>query len=243
MAGPDVRDPLSLGSEGPDYLQVGSDPGDLKGLRVAWSADFGYAAVDPEVKAVTEAAAKRFGELGCTVDSVEPGWEDPAPWAETLWHLNMAARFSDQLDERPEWIDASLRVMIESGRQLTGLQVGRAMLARTAFYEQARRFMTGYDLLLTPQMPCVAWSVGGPPRESGGKPMSESIFDHLPFTFPFNATGWPAASVPCGFSAEGLPIGLQIVARWHQDAACLRAAAAFEALQPWQGKRPQVGGV
>jgi aspartyl-tRNA(Asn)/glutamyl-tRNA(Gln) amidotransferase subunit A len=97
--------------------------------------------------------------------------------------------------------------------------------------------MAGYDLLLTPQMPCVAW-----PAEvlskSTSKEHHESIFDHLPFTFPFNGTGWPAASVPCGFNAEGLPIGLQIVAPWRQDGLCLRAAAAFEALQPWQARRP-----
>jgi aspartyl-tRNA(Asn)/glutamyl-tRNA(Gln) amidotransferase subunit A len=207
---------------------------------VAWSADFGYAAVDPEVRAATTAAAQRFGELGCSVDSVDPDWGDPAPWAQTLWYVNMTARFSDMLDERPEWIDPSLRVMIESGRTLSALDVGRAQLARTAFYERARQFMANYDLLLTPQMPCVAWSLDAPPREVGGKPVSESIFSHLPFTFPFNATGWPAASVPCGFNSEGLPIGLQIVAPWRQDGLCLRAAAAFEAIQPWQATRPSV---
>jgi Asp-tRNA(Asn)/Glu-tRNA(Gln) amidotransferase A subunit family amidase len=239
MAGPDPRDPLSLDDVGTDYLAACA--GDLKGLRVAWSADFGYAAVDPEVRASTEAAARRFTELGCNVEQVDPGWDDPAPWAQTMWYLNMAARFSDQLAERPEWIDPSLRVMIESGRERTGLQAARAQVARTAFYEQARRFMEGYDLLLTPQMPCVAWSVDGPPSEIDDRPVSDSIFDHLPFTFPFNATGWPAASVPCGFNSEGLPIGLQIVAPWHQDALCLRAAAAFEALQPWQSRRPPLG--
>jgi len=109
--------------------------------------------------------------------------------------------------------------MIEAGRRLSGLEVGRAQLARSAFYGQAQQFMERYDLLLTPQMPCVAWSAEHPP--------AESIFDHLPFTFPFNGTGWPAASVPCGFNAEGLPIGLQIVAPWRQDGLCLRAAAAL----------------
>jgi aspartyl-tRNA(Asn)/glutamyl-tRNA(Gln) amidotransferase subunit A len=99
--------------------------------------------------------------------------------------------------------------------------------------------MDGFDLLLTPQMPCGAWSVDEAPREIGGRPVSpDSIFDRLPFTFPFNGTGWPAASVPCGFTAEGLPVGLQIVAPWHQDALCLRAAAAFEAVQPWAALRP-----
>jgi amidase len=230
MAGPDPRDPMTLDATDQDFLAA-CEPGQLSGpgLKVAWSADFGYANVDPEVRQVTEAAAQRFEELGCRVEAVDPGWDNPAPWAETLWHTNMAARFSVQLDERPDWFEPSLRGMIEAGRRLSGLDVGRAQLARTAFYNQAQQFMAGYDLLLTPQMPCVAWPVDQ---------QSESIFDHLPFTFPFNGTGWPAASVPCGFNAEGLPIGLQIVAPWHQDAACLRAAAAFEALQPWQARHP-----
>ena len=232
LAGPDPRDPLSLDAAVHDYVAA-CEPGDLKGLTVAWSADFGYAKVDPEVRAAAEASARRFAELGCTVEAVDPGWDDPAPWAERLWHANMAARFSDQLDERPDWIEPSLRGMIEAGRQLSGLEVGRAQLARTAFYNQAQQFMERYDLLLTPQMPCVAWPAEPPPSD-----VPESIFDHLPFTFPFNGTGWPAASVPCGFNTEGLPIGLQIVAPWRQDGLCLRAAAAFEALQPWHARRP-----
>jgi len=239
MAGPDARDPLSLDAAVDDY-EAACDGG-VKGLRIAWSADFGYAAVDAEVRAIAAAAARRFAELGCNVEEATPAWDDPAPWAQALWYQNSAARFSDQLDTHPEWIEPSLRVQIEAGRQLSGLQVGRAMLARTAFYDQARRFMDGFDLLLTPQMPCGAWSVDEAPRAIGGRSVSpDSIFDRLPFTFPFNGTGWPAASVPCGFTAEGLPVGLQIVAPWHQDAVCLRAAAAFEALQPWAARRPSV---
>jgi Asp-tRNA(Asn)/Glu-tRNA(Gln) amidotransferase A subunit family amidase len=237
MAGPDRRDPLSIDATDQDFVAA-CEPGDLKGLKVAWSADFGYAAVDSEVRQAAESAARRFAELGCSVEAVDPGWNNPAPWAEMLWHVNVAARCSDQLDECPEWFEPSLRAMIEAGRRATGLEVGRAQLARTAFYNQAQRFLEGYDLLLTPQMPCVAWPVDRPPTEIDGHQLSESIFDHLPFTFPFNGTGWPAASVPCGFNSEGLPIGLQIVAPWHQDGLCLRAAAAFEALQPWHARKP-----
>ena len=129
LAGPDPRDPLSLDATDQDYLAA-CEPGELTGLKVAWSADFGYASVDSDVREVAEASARRFAELGCTVESVDPGWDDPAPWAEKLWHMNMAARFSDQLDERPEWIEPSLRTMIEAGRRLSGLEVGRAQVAR-----------------------------------------------------------------------------------------------------------------
>lgn len=106
-----------------------------------------------------------------------------------------------------------------------------------AAFEQARRFMERYDLLLTPQMPSAAWSFEHRPAEFGGR-ATPTIFDRLPFTFPFNLTGWPAASVPCGFDSEGLPVALQIVTPWHQDTLCRRASAAFEARPPWAAQRP-----
>jgi Asp-tRNA(Asn)/Glu-tRNA(Gln) amidotransferase A subunit family amidase len=238
IVGPDSRDPISLDVPPRDWLAACAER-DLKGLRVAWSEDFGYAAVDPEVRRVTAAAAARFAELGCVVEQVTPGWEDPSHWAALLWDFTFAARNDERASQRPEWIEPSMLDMIEHGRQATALELGRATLARTTFYEQARALMDGYDLLLTPQMPCVAWSVDRWPSEIDGRP-TPGMFDHLPFTYPFNLTGWPAASVPCGFNSEGLPIALQIVAGWHQDALCLQASAAFEALQPWADRHPQV---
>ena len=121
------------------------------------------------------------------------------------------------------------------------IQFQQALLARTEFTNAVSRFFEGYDLLLTPQMPVGAWSaepgaVQGP-REIDGQP-TPTIFDRLPFTYPFNLTGQPAATVPCGFTSEGLPVGLQIVGRWHADSVVLRAAAAFEAAQPWAQRRP-----
>jgi Asp-tRNA(Asn)/Glu-tRNA(Gln) amidotransferase A subunit family amidase len=235
MAGPDARDPMSLPVPAEDYLAACE--GDLSGQRVAWSADFGYAAVDPEVRRLTEAAARRFGELGCAVEDADPDWPDPKGWAETLWDATMAGRLSERARERPDWIEPSLMAQIEHGSRVSGLELAQAQVARTTYYEQARRFMEPFDLLLTPQMPCVAFSVDGWPDAIDGRPM-RSLFDHLPFTYPFNLTGWPAASVPCGFSASGLPVGLQIVAKPRQDALVLRASCAFEALQPWAARLP-----
>jgi Asp-tRNA(Asn)/Glu-tRNA(Gln) amidotransferase A subunit family amidase len=236
LVGPDPRDPVSLDMPPRDWIAV-CDQADLNGLRVAWSPDFGYAPVDPEVRRVTRAAAIRLEDLGCIVEEVIPGWDDPSPWAALLWDFQLAARNQERLAQRPDWFEPSLREMIEHGRQASSEELGQAQLARTAFYEQARVFMESYDLLVTPQMPCVAWSLDDWPREIDGH-ATPALFDHLPFTYPFNLTGWPAASVPCGFNAEGLPIALQVVAGWHQDALCLRAAAAFEALQPWAAARP-----
>jgi aspartyl-tRNA(Asn)/glutamyl-tRNA(Gln) amidotransferase subunit A len=235
MAGPDPRDPISLDSPAEDY--VAACDGDLEGLRVAWSADFGYAPVDQEVRQLTERAAKQFAELGCRVEEPTPTWQDPAEWAGLLWDYATFIRNASRMDEHPEWIEPSMREQIEHGRSATALEVGRALLARTELYEQMRQFMQPYDLLVTPQMPCAAWSLDSYPTVIDGT-STRTLFDHLPFTFPFNLTGWPAASVPCGFTSEGLPVALQIVTPWRQDSQCLRAAAAFEAAQPWAEYRP-----
>jgi Asp-tRNA(Asn)/Glu-tRNA(Gln) amidotransferase A subunit family amidase len=235
IAGPDERDPVSLSDQPEDYVKACD--GDVRGLKVAWSVDFGYAPVDPEVRQLTRAAAQRFTELGCEVIDASPGWENPASWASLLWDWSTYIRNADRYEQHPDWFEPSMVEQIERGAAATPREVGQAMLARTVFYEQARRFMEPFDLLLTPQMPCVAWSYQMPPRVIDGRPVP-MLFDRLPFTYPFNMTGWPAASVPCGFNSEGLPVALQIVARLHQDALCLRAGAAFEAVQPWADQVP-----
>ncbi len=242
MAGPDARDPLSIDGAPEDY--VAACDGDLRGLRVVYSADFGYAPVDPEVRAIAFAAARRFCDFGCEYEERDPGWEDPAAFHHTLYAVGLAGTYADRAAERPEWIEPTLMTLIEGGRRVSAVEYAAALQARSRFYEGALAFFEGYDLLLTPQMPVAAWSVEPGPNEGpgtiDGQP-APHLFDRLPFTFPFNLTGQPAASVPCGFTSEGLPVGLQIVGRWHADATVLRAAACFEATQPWAGRRPAVG--
>ncbi len=235
IAGPDPRDPYTIDQPPIDYLAACD--GGVAGLRVAWSADFGYARVEPEVRRIAEAAARRFEELGAHVEEVNPGWPDPAHGARVAWYASMLARHGERYRQRPEWFEPSMAAQIEGAMAYTGMDVYGAQMARSAFYERASAFMSRYDLLLTPQMPRTAWRWDDPaPLVDGVR--CPDIFDRLPFTFPFNLTGWPAANVPCGFDAEGLPVGLQIVGNWHQDALVLRAAAAFEELQPWADKRP-----
>ena len=239
MAGPDPRDPLSIDAPPDDYLAACD--GDLAGLRVVWTADLGYAPVDPEVRSITEAAARRFAELGCALETRNPGWPDPGEFHRTIYEVHMGARQADRAAERPEWIEPSLMRMVEGARRVTAVDYVRALLARAELYDRVRRFFETCDLLLTPQTQVAAWSAEpGPdqgPKTIGGRP-TPSLYDRLAFTFPFNLTGHPAASVPCGFTSQGLPVGLQIVGRWHADATVLRAAAGFEAIQPWAHMRP-----
>jgi Asp-tRNA(Asn)/Glu-tRNA(Gln) amidotransferase A subunit family amidase len=238
MAGPDARDPLSVDAPPEDY--VAACDGDLRGRRVAWSPDLGRLPVDPEVRTITEAAARRFGELGGTVDAPALRWPDIRGPHALMWQVAVAARHQDRAHEHPDRIEPSLMRMIVNAGRVSALEYGRAVLARAPFYEAVRRFFETYDLLLTPAMPVAAWSVEPDSHAVIGGHDAPTLLERLTFTAPFNLTGQPAASVPCGWTKDGLPVGLQIIGRWHADALVLRAAAGFEALQPWRDRRPPV---
>lgn len=242
MAGPDRRDPFSIDAPPDDYLAACD--GDLRGRRVAWSADLGYAAVDPEVRRIAAAAARRFADLGCTVEEPALGWPDPYEWHKTIYQVNVAARQIERAHERPDWIEPTMARMIFNAARLSAIEYHRALLERSRFYTAVCTTFETYDLLLTPQMPVAAWSADPGPEEGyldiAGRPAT-SIFERVPFMYPFNLTGYPAANVPCGFTAAGLPVGLQIAGGWHADSLVLRAAACFEAMQPWAQHRPPLG--
>jgi Asp-tRNA(Asn)/Glu-tRNA(Gln) amidotransferase A subunit family amidase len=239
MAGPDHRDPLSIDAPPEDY--VAACEGDIRGLRVGWSPDLGFASVDPEVAAATARAAGRFAELGCEVEEAAIDWGDPYEFHKIIYSVGHAGRQAQRARERPDWIEPTLMRMIMDAGRLSAIEYSQAVLARTQFAEKVRTAFERYDLLLTPQMPVGAWSAEPGPTEGlddlGGK-TAYSIFDRVPFMYPFNLTGYPAANVPCGVTNEGLPVGLQIAGRWHAETTVLRAAACFEALQPWAQHRP-----
>jgi Asp-tRNA(Asn)/Glu-tRNA(Gln) amidotransferase A subunit family amidase len=232
MAGPDPRDPLSI-DEPPGGLLAACDDS-VAGLRLAFSADLGYAPVDPEAADAARAAAAAFAEFGVTVEDVgDPGWGDPSGWHTTLFRGGAASRLAPLHDQRPEWIDPSVAEIIELGRKITTAEYVAAQGERTQFYQRAHEFMAGYDGLLTPTMPCGAWAYGRAPDPVGGVRITPVAGGRWPLVYSFNVTGWPAATVPCGFTAAGLPLGLQIVTPWHQDRRCLALSAAYEQARPW----------
>jgi Asp-tRNA(Asn)/Glu-tRNA(Gln) amidotransferase A subunit family amidase len=238
MAGPDPRDPLALPPTGEDWARVTDAPGP-RGLRVAWTPDLGgAAAVDPEVVAVCEAAARRLGSLGWTVTEASP---DVGPILEPFLALNAVLRqaaVGPYLDEWRAEMDPVLVKRLELGRSLTAADVSRAEAARTAYHHRLRRFFESHDLLCCPTTATAALPLGGPiPAVVGGRPVTQPV-DMLMPTLAFNLSGYPAISVPCGVTAEGLPVGLQLVAGWRADARVLAAAAAFEAAFPWAERRP-----
>jgi Asp-tRNA(Asn)/Glu-tRNA(Gln) amidotransferase A subunit family amidase len=239
MSGPDERDPMSLRAPTEDYLAACE--GDLAGLRVVYSADLGYAPVDPEIRATTDAAARRFSEFGCQYEERDPGWFDPGPFHKISSMVGAHSNFIDRANEQPEWIEPSLLAQVLAGSKFSAYEYLHARSYRSRLYTEVRTFFQTCDLLLMPVMPVAAWGVepGSEPKEIDGRP-TPSIVDLASFTFPFNQTGHPAASVPCGFTSEGLPVGLQIVGRWYAEPLILRAAACFEAAYPWAYHYPEI---
>ncbi len=233
MAGPDDRDPLSFPGAGGDYT-YGLETG-IRDVRVAWSPTFGYARVPPEVRRVVEAAAARFRDFGCRVELVERVFADPDPIWAPLFYGGVAARLQDALPEWRDRIDPGLLEVVEEGKRLSATEFKKAEFSRAGFYQEVRKLFLKYDLLLSPTLAAVPFEAGTErPLDSPGV----SRLSWVAFTYPFNLTGQPAATVPCGFTADGLPVGLQIVGARLQDALVLRAAAAFEAAAPWARRRP-----
>ncbi len=235
VAGADPRDRLSWSPpEGTGYLAACD--GGVDGLRVAWTPDLGYAQIAPSVLAPIEQAARCFTDLGCRVEEVEPDLENPWPMVDVMWSTAMAGYFAGRLDDVRDRLDPGLLEVVEHGRGFPAEALASALIRRNDYVQRVRRFMQPYDLLLTPALPVTAFAAGAAQPERAD-PEDDTPIEWTPFTYPFNLTGQPAAAVPCGF-VDGLPVALQIVGRWRDDATVLRAAAAFEAIAPWADQRP-----
>ncbi len=237
-AGPDERDPYSLPADGARFSRgLG---GTLAGLRVAYTDDLGFAeVVDPEVSAVCARAAKAFRELGCRVDEVQPKWPSMMECWEQIFCGGIATRMAPYLDQR-DLVDPGLLRLIEATLKNPPTRYVQAWFDRLNWWQHPRAFFERYDLLLTPTIACPPFKVGlDTPGAIAGRAVS--FYGWIPFTPAFNLTGQPAASVPCGFTKDGLPIGLQIVGRRFADTLVLRASAAFERARPWRQHRPSIG--
>jgi aspartyl-tRNA(Asn)/glutamyl-tRNA(Gln) amidotransferase subunit A len=236
MAGPDERDLGSLPADTAEYL-LACERG-ARGLRVAWSADLGYAPVEPEIAQICASAAEVFArELGCVVEEAAPGFRDPVQSLQILWASGLAAALGPYLPQWADQMDPGLVELIRSAEPLSAADYAAAVMERDAVWDRMQQFFARYDLLLTPTMPTTAFAAGVPiPAVVAGRPTVG--FGYTPFTFPFNLTGQPAITVPCGIAADGLPVGLQIVGRRFADATVLQAAAAFEAARPWGDRVP-----
>lgn len=231
MSEPDPRDPWALAPASSTLDRLGDT---MAGLRIAVSPALGYAQVDPGVAAAFEAAVEVLASLGARVEEADPGFADPISAFETLWFAG-AAKSIEHLDAgQRARMDPGLVAVAEQGARAGALDYLGAMAVRNELGILMGEFHSRYDLLLTPTLPIPAFDRGvevpaGWPRERWTT--------WTPFTYPFNMTQQPAASVPCGF-ADGLPVGLQIVGARHADGAVLAAAHAYQQVTDWHLRRP-----
>jgi aspartyl-tRNA(Asn)/glutamyl-tRNA(Gln) amidotransferase subunit A len=227
LSGPDDRDPYALPPEHPDYLERLEEG--VRGWHIAYSPRLGYARVDPEIAAAAAEAARRFEELGAHVEEVEAIFASPREALFTLWAAGAAKLLGGLPADRRDELDPGLRATAAEGERIAAVDYLAADQVRNAISHQMAAFHRKYDLLLTPTMPIPALPVG----QDLNDPASERHWiDWSPFSYPFNPTRQPAASIPCGLTRAGLPIGLQIVGPLYADERVMRAARAFETTQP-----------
>jgi len=237
IAGSDDRDRHSLPREGSSYLEACGT--DIRGLHVAWTPDLGYASVDPAVLALCENAAAEFESLGCHVEVVNPGWENPEETFSTMVSAQFYAAWSDQLPQAEGVMDSTLVKFIRRGGAVSTRDYLTAAARAESYWQEAQLFLQRFDLLITPTVAVPPFAVDArPPRDIAGQTVS--VLGWMPFTYPFNLTGQPAASVPAGFTPDGRPVGVQIVGQRHADRVVLAASAAYEAACPWSDRRPVV---
>lgn len=224
----DVRDWLALPPE-PDVRYLEAIGAFRSPLKVAYSPALGFATVHPEVAAAVAQAVAVFEEMGAIVEEVDPGIDDPVDIFSVLWNAGAAHSARLFSDEQRSKMDPGLQEIIEDGRSYSAVDYVDANTRRGQFAVAMNQFQQHYDLLLTPAMPIPAFEAG---REVPEGWHAKRWPSWSCFSYPFNITQQPAASVPCGFTQSGLPIGLQIVGRKYEDALVLAAAHAFQQARP-----------
>ena len=234
IAQPDARDWTAVPWDGTDYTAKLARS--LKGLKIAYSPALGYVDVDPEIAKLVQDAVRVLAELGADVEEADPGFDNPAATFRTLWWSGARALLGKLPDDRKKLLDPALADVVAQSMSITLDDYQDAVKARGALGSQMRQFMEAYDLLVTPTLPIPAFEAGklAPAApDNTGKWVSWT-----PFSYPFNLTQQPAASVPCGFTAKGLPAGLHLVGRMFADQTVLTAAHAYEQATNWHKARP-----
>jgi aspartyl-tRNA(Asn)/glutamyl-tRNA(Gln) amidotransferase subunit A len=235
ISGPDPWDHTCIPENAPDFVAAMEGP--VRSLHIAWSPDLGYAVVDPEVKSIVKSAVRVFEDLGHPVEESTPPLEAPFEIFSTIALADTYVAYGFLLENHADQLMDYVKSTLIAGSKITGAQYSQALRLLSKFRRAWRNFFSQYDLLMTPAVAVPAFPVGKRPDEIAGKKVSR-LFGAFPFTVPWNLTGQPAASIPCGFSSEGLPVGLQIIGKHEDEATVLKASAIFEQARPWADKLP-----
>ena len=201
-----------------------------KGLRIAYSPTLGYARPDAEVLRVVEAAAKQFEALGCKVDLVERVFDrDPVDIWAAEFYAGAGTRLRPFLERQRELIDPAVADILEQALRQDLRDYYGKVFERYALRDKLRPFFERYDILLSPVLPVTSLDVG---KNVPDHLIDRNLVSWVYYTYPFNLTGQPAASVCAGLASDGMPVGLQIVGRALGEYDVVRAAAALERSQP-----------
>jgi amidase len=240
IAGPDDRSPISYAVDTRSFLRAVRAPS-VAGWRIAWTPDLnGLIPVDATVASVTAQATRVFRTLGAKVESASPDMREVNDIVLATRGLSMVAHHAEKLPKWREQMQAGLVWNIEQGLKLTPEEIGRGERLRTALWHRVRKFFERYDLLILPTVAVPPFPVEQAYPASINGRVLEHYTQWFFLTYAITLTGLPAISIPCGFTPDGLPIGLQIVGRRRQETAVLAAAAAFECAAPWAGSIPPV---
>jgi Asp-tRNA(Asn)/Glu-tRNA(Gln) amidotransferase A subunit family amidase len=242
IAGPaDDSEPVVINEPSPDFIATLS--AGVSGKRIAWSPDLGGSPVDPEIKNAAEKAVRAFEALGATVEVAEyklGDYEDVFNTFETAWRARSYATNGHLLENHRDKLTDYFTQGLEGGKVITGAELWRAEAQINRYRRYASDFFSKYDLLITPSLATTAFPINQHPESVDGRSVAHKYWGFTPFTYPFNMTGNPAATVPIGLAANGLPMGIQVVGAFGDEPGVFAASAAFEASHPWADLKPPV---
>lgn len=233
ISGYDARDLSSFPQVSHDYLRACD--GSVSGLKAAFSPDLGYVNVAPEVAAIVADSIGVLSDLGCAVEQIPQPIENPEEVYETLWSALLGAFLRPYLVEFRETMDEKLVERVDRSADISADTYARMLLRRNKVAEDIGAVFSRHDILVTPTLPITAFEATA--TIANGREVDACGW--TPFTYPFNLAGCPAATVPCGFTSEGLPVGLQIIAPRYRDDLVLKICASFEEAKPWSHVRPR----
>jgi aspartyl-tRNA(Asn)/glutamyl-tRNA(Gln) amidotransferase subunit A len=243
MAGPHPSDPWSIGIEPQDYIAAARAEGDLKGRRILHSVTLGNKVVAKDVRAAFERALGRLKDLGAELIELDGALPDMEPIWKVINHTTWRARFDDLVRRDDNRLTPSLVRQVAMASEWTGADYQRAMFQRTDLFRMVQRWFETADYLVTPTLSRTALPIDQDlfePIRIDGIEAGELRRNWFPYTMPFNITGHPALTLCCGYDSEGLPIGLQFVGHFRDEASVLRAAALYEASEDWLSRWPDL---
>ncbi len=228
IAQPDRRDWYQVPVGNRDFRTKTS--GGVKGWRIAYSKTLGYANVDPDVAALVDKGALAFAELGANVEEIDLALDDPIAIMQPLWAVALALGVAPMTEQQRKLVDPPLLELAAPGFELSALEYRQLERQREAFARRMCNLHDSYDLLLTPQLAVTAFEAGHEVPPNSGR---TRWWEWSPFTYPFNLSQQPAATLPCGFTAAGLPVAMQLVGNKFEDAKVLQASRVFEEAHPF----------